>query len=133
MSALPKPQPSRPAEVRVRWRNDGALEASMHGYQDEASITRLVEAVRGALDERPARAILFDASEIAGFSPNVRKPGVELLSLIRARGIARAVAIAPTPGVRMMGAAIAFAAGLPLDFLETRALAEARLAKLVAG
>jgi ABC-type cobalamin transport system ATPase subunit len=105
------------------------LDATLVGYQDGASITRLLEAVRGALQGRKARAIVFDTTQMDGFSPTVRSPGVELLTLVKSSGAGRGVAIATSAGVRMMGAAIAFAAGLPLEFVETRALAEARLAQ----
>lgn len=108
-------------------RGDGVVEVVMVGHQTGRTIEATVFGVRRELASGAAKGVFFDASGITGFSPDVRGPGVELLQTIKASGLPRAVAVVSSGAVRMMAAAISFAAGLPLDIYGTRAEAEHRL------
>jgi hypothetical protein len=114
--------------VAVRRRPDGVIEAVMFGYQNAATITTMLDGIKSAMKGGAATGVLFDATAIEGFAPDVRVPGVEMLRFIKSSGLPRAVAVVSVSAVRMMAAAISFAAGLPLDMYATRAEAEARLA-----
>ncbi len=114
--------------VEVAWRGDQILEVTLVGHQGERTITHMRDELRQHIARRAPAFVLFDASRITGFSPDVRGPGVEALRhIVGCR--ARAVAVVTLSPVRMMAMAISFAAGLRLEMFATRAEAERRIAE----
>jgi hypothetical protein len=63
----------------------------------------------------------------------VRAPGFARLQAARAAGLQKGMASVTSAMVRMMGAAIPFGAGLPLEFFATYDDALARAKELAAG
>ncbi len=119
-------------KIRARWCDSApdVIEVSMYGYMDGLAIGHMLDEVRTLAASRPARAIIFDATPISGFSPDVRQPGVRLLGFLRESGVPKAFALGANPAVRMMAFAIAFAARLPLEFVKDRHEALSRIAEL---
>jgi hypothetical protein len=118
--------PCATANVIVRWQPPDIVEAAFHGRVAVRTVEEAIEQIRA---ERPARYFLLDASEVSGFDPDVRVPGVLLLRTLKDRKIEHAVCVAPAPSVRMIGAAVAFVATVKVDFFPTRREALARLAQ----
>ena len=75
--------------------------------------------------EGDVRYLAVDVTRLTNFSPNVRHPGVPFLTDIRERGVTLMSAVGASGLVRMMAAAIALAAGLPIKFTASHAEFEA--------
>ena len=79
------------------------------------------------------RAVVFDTTSMTTVDADVRSVVFELLSVFRTAGVTAATAAVTSGAARMMGAAIAFGAGLPIEFFatfdEALARAKARAAK----
>lgn len=93
------------------------IDISLLGSIDVADVVELHRRVDEALDAAPASFVIVDVSKLVDFSPSVRTPGVPFLESIKARGMPFIVAVGASGLVRMMGAAIALAANLPIRFV----------------
>ncbi len=89
-----------------------------------------VAEVRSVVAARRPRFALFDTRDVESYSPDVRGPGSDLLRTLREAGLERALAVAPSAAVRMIGSALALATGTPLSFVESVDAAYARFAEL---
>jgi hypothetical protein len=112
-------------EATARRRSREVIDGSLSGHVEAIDVERLHLAVKALLDDGGAVVVVIDTSGISDFSPQVRVPGVPFLKALREAGVARLVAIAPSPMVRMMGSALALAAGLRIVFVEDKKAAEA--------
>ncbi|UJR86298.1 STAS/SEC14 domain-containing protein [Sandaracinus amylolyticus] len=111
----------------VHW--DGSvIRVHYRGYIDGAAMREGTNGVKRCLLQRQPSAILFDTIEVEGYSPEVRAPGVEMFRALKDNGVGRAVAISTSSAVRMMGSVFAFATGMPLEFVDSRAEGERRVA-----
>ena len=95
----------------------GHGEIIFSGYVTASGTENAIESVTA---HPLARFLMINCTEVSGIRPGVRVPGVTLLRVVKDRGIERAVAVAPSPGVRMIGAAVAFVAALKVDIVATR-------------
>lgn len=98
------------------------------GYIREETVQFAVDESRRLLRSGEQRYLVIDCCDIEGYSADVRGPGVSLLKTTRDLGIVFGVCIAPTSAVRMMGAAVSFVSGLPIDFVASRVECDASLA-----
>jgi hypothetical protein len=108
----------------------GIVRVCFSGHVSAGVVERALDPSRALVEGRP-HAVLFDTIGVTSFDPSVRSPGFELLSLFRQAGITIATAAVASQAVRMMGSAIAFGAGLPLEFFVTFEEAHARAKELV--
>jgi hypothetical protein len=114
--------------VVIRREPPDILEVVFRDYVDSREVEFAIEQVERELGARPARFVLINTLETTGYNANVRAPGAKLLSVLKQRGVLCGVAIAPSAAVRMIGAAVAFVAGLQIDFVPTRKDAISKLA-----
>lgn len=98
-----------------------------YGHISGAIVTEAVNRLEEQLAAQPASFLVIDGTAIEGYSPDVRVSGVALLKVAKRYGIQCGVCVSPSSAVRMMGAAVAFVASLPFDFVETRTQAEQAL------
>ncbi|HVY48114.1 MAG TPA: hypothetical protein VHB21_19635 [Minicystis sp.] len=122
-----------PGGVRVHVPEAGILCVTFAGHADERVVAEACREVRRTLDGAKVKAVIFDTTEVTGFDATVRGPGLELLGLVKAAGVARGFAAAQSSGVRMIGSALGVAAGLRLAFYETFADAARAAAEQVAS
>jgi len=109
--------PRPDGNVVVRWEPPDIVEIVFSGY---VTVRGTEYAIDGVCQHPDARFLLINATDVTGFEPGVRVPGVTLLRVMKERGIKHAVAVAPSPGVRMIGSAVAFVAALKVDFFALR-------------
>ncbi len=96
------------------------------GHVDGRAIESVLSGVRAILNKKP-QGVIFDTCGVTSVDPNLRAAALTLLKELRAAGVRAAKAAANSSGVRMMGAAIAFGAGLPIEFFSTYDEALARM------
>lgn len=111
----------------MHWDGD-VIRVHYRGYIDGAAMQQATDGVKRCLMQRRASAVLFDTLEVEGYSAEVRAPGIEMFRALKDHALARAVAISTSSAVRMMGSVFAFATGMPLEFVESRAEGERRVA-----
>jgi hypothetical protein len=102
------------------------VEVVFRGHVSARVVDWVVEHVE---QQRTPRFFLFDATDVAGYDANVRVPGVRLLEILKKRGAVAGVTVASSPTIRMIGAALAFVAALPVEFVATRNEGLERLAR----
>jgi hypothetical protein len=107
-----------PGSSTVTVRGDDLIEVVLRGYADANMLREAIDRTRRALGDRTVRFVFFQVSNVTGFSPEVGAPGAELLSMLRKQGVELAIACTRSSAIRMMGQTIAFAAGLPLRFVD---------------
>lgn len=97
------------------------------GHATAAVLEQVLPSVRAQIALGP-KAVVFDATGVTSFDSDVRNPGFELLHAFRSAGVTAATGAVTSTAVRMIGSAIAFGAGLPLEFFAKvdDALARAR-------
>ncbi len=98
-------------------------EVVFRGYVTKAAVERAVGELRERLIGGAFQFLVIDGGQISGYEADVRKPGVQLLRVAREAGIRGGVCVSPSSAVRMMGAAVAFVASLPFDFVAHRSMA----------
>lgn len=103
--------------VTAQLRNASTIEATLSGPISEIDIVSLRRQMVALLDEAPVRWVVIDTARMTTFSPKVRVPAVPFLEEIKRRGVQLVVVITPSALVRMVGATIALAAGLPHKFI----------------
>lgn len=102
----------------------------LRGYQTGPTIRAAVEKMTAALVGKKVRFVYFAVDEINAFHPNVAGPGNELLALVKKHGVELAIASSTNAGVRMMGQTLAFAVGMKMRFVSTRAEAFQRIEEM---
>jgi len=100
--------------MEVRLLDQETIETVGAGYVTGAVLARARAAMKQAAGVRRIRYWVADAAAVTGFSGDVRIEGSALLSDFRALGGTEIVAALPSPAVRMIVVAVAFAAGLPV-------------------
>lgn len=80
-----------------------------------------------------ARAFIFDAVQVSGFDADIRSKAFDVLSALRRARVLGAAAAVTSPGLRMLGAAVAFGTGLPIEFFPTFEDAEKRITKVTSA
>ncbi len=109
------------------------VEVTLKGYVDalvvgDASMRTLRE-----LDSGPAVAALIDATDVGSFAPDMREAGTRLLERLRSAGVPRILVVSSDSPVRMVLSAIAFASATPIEIVDTREIAAARLREARGG
>lgn len=95
---------------------------------DVEAIHAVIEA--GLLATPGCSFIVGDTTAVMGADATARLAASRLMQMLRARGIERVIAIAPSPIIRLLCSTIAVISGTPLDLVETRDDAERRLVVL---
>jgi hypothetical protein len=111
------------------WSND-VLAVIFRGNVTASQTEEVLEAAQRDLDGRSLRHFVVDAEHAVTYSADVRAPGVALLRTLRTAGATGGVAISRSPAIRMIGAAVAFVAGVRVEFVESRVQATDRLKQL---
>jgi len=113
----------RPADdrVSVRFNPPDVVEAVFSGRVTVRDVETAIVGVKDELVRKRVRYFLLDATDTTGYDTDVRTPGVQLLKTLREGGVLSGVCVAPSSTVRMIGAAVAFVAGLPIKFVHSRA------------
>ena len=120
---MPRPE----SRVSVEFVPPDTVEMKFRGHVSTREVEIALDGAKlAALRTRP-RFFVLDATDTTGYDADVRRPGVELLKGLRELGVGFGVCIAPSSPVRMIGAAVAFVAGLPVKFVEHRVECEAAL------
>jgi hypothetical protein len=107
-------------EAVVRFQTSDVIEVSFRDRVTSGQVDQAIERARELLRNKAARLFLIDTLETTGYEPSVRGPGVALLKVMKEHGVIAGAATASSGTVRMIGAAVAFVAGLQVEFVPTR-------------
>ena len=110
-------------KITLKHPRPDVLEIAFEGHINGKALDDLLK----SLPSDRVRDVLFDASGVTNYDIDVRGPGLELLKRVKALGVEKAVAVAHLGSVRMIATALTFAAGLPMEFVESRTTALMRL------
>jgi hypothetical protein len=108
------------ARAAVRREPPDIIEVIFRDYVTSAQVEDAIDDARRAMAAWPARFVIINTTETTGYDASVRRPGVALLGLLKASGVIGGATVAPSSAVRMIGSAVAFVAGLKLEFVATR-------------
>jgi hypothetical protein len=122
-------QPHSARQDRVAWWTEDVLAVFFRGHVTGAQTQSVIEAARTALEGRSVRFFVIDALDANSYSTDVRESGVALLRLFGKAGATRGVAVSTSGAIRMIGAAVAFVAGVRVEFVGSRHEANKRLAE----
>jgi hypothetical protein len=109
---------SRP-DGEVGWLKRDVLLVRFDGHVTGMQVVSLSARVTKLVGSERPRRCLIDTSSVTGYSVDVRTPGREFLHRLRDIGVERTAVAVANPLVRMMGSAIAVAAGFPLIFVDS--------------
>lgn len=82
------------------------------------------------LQANPTPWIVGDTTAVTGVDPGARSAAGPLTKMLRANGVDRIIAIAPSMIVRLICSTAALVGGVPLDLVESPGSAEDRLAEV---
>jgi hypothetical protein len=108
------------SEAVVRFEASDVIEVAFRDRVTSGQVDQAIERTCDLLRNRTARLFLIDTLETTGYEPSVRGPGVALLKAMKQYGVVAGAAVASSGTVRMIGAAVAFVAGLQVEFVPTR-------------
>jgi hypothetical protein len=107
-------------EAVVRFQSSDVIEVCFRDRVTSGQVEQAIEQARDLLRKAAARLFLIDTLGTTGYEPSVRGPGVTLLKVMKDHGVTAGAATASSGTVRMIGAAVAFVAGLQVEFVPTR-------------
>jgi hypothetical protein len=110
-----------PPSAELSWVSPGLLKIRFAGHHNEASIRNLLQRLDAFPGAEKLRGCFLETSQVQTFDTSVRGPGRELLAALRARGVDQTICLGPNPLVRMLASTLAFAAGLPMIFVNSEA------------
>ncbi len=105
--------------VVVKSLSSSAVEATYYGRVNAAVIEQALRETLAIHRSAPVRWQLIDASRIESVDPAMRAAATSAMSQLKEREISTIVVVS-LGAARMLGSAVAFAAGFPLRFAATR-------------
>ncbi len=107
---------------------EGAVaETVFEGHVSEGLLTKVTDFTPTVMRDLPSLRWLVDMTEVTGYDLGARTPGRKLASYFAANGGKHMAFAMPSPRLRMIVSAVAFAVGMRASFHATR---EEALAKL---
>lgn len=104
--------PRETGNVVVERNHRALIEIGFSGHITATAVRAVSEGLTG----EPPSVLLLDVAAITGNDPETQLAIAGLLETLKARGVVRALCVAPFPSLRAFATAAAFVAGLPLEF-----------------
>jgi anti-anti-sigma regulatory factor len=119
-------KPTAAGAVTVNPLNDHVVDVVYSGRVDANLIQQSMSELLALHKRSPVRWLLIDATNITGIDPSMRSSASEAMQAVKDNGM-QVIAVVNVSAARMLGSALAFAVGLPLRLVPTRADALALL------
>lgn len=108
------------ASFDVKRLGDDAVEVVFTGRLTTAEINGSLERAMVLLGEKPAKIYFIDATRVTAIEPSIRAPASDAVKRVQQAGVRELVVAVELTALRMLGAAIAFATGVPIKFFAKR-------------
>jgi len=125
--------PRLPGKARVTQLDPRTMHIRFEGHASGAVVEGVLPEVKRLLSTGAVRGLVIDAAGVTGFTPDVSQAGRTLLGLFVEAGVKACSTAVSSGAIRMIGTAIGFAAGLPIEFVSTDDEAQAAVRRKLAA